>query len=228
MPRRSPSALEMRLADGDAGIFHSVVVVDMQVALGRRSPCRSANGGKAVPAYGRRSRRPSKSCDVPVPSMLTETVTEVSLVLRETLPVRLGCCSAIRLSQNVQSRSISGGGRNIQKCRRDSRAIEAGTSLGARRAICNRRRPHLHRRSTGPVCGSCETGPAGRADRYFDDHDYYRSKGRQGGDGGRWPGEPRPDRDEGQCPQGAPPRQGRGHRRFRRRDRRCLHAAGTA
>ncbi len=44
----------------------------------------------------------------------------------------------------------------------------------------------------------------------------------------RRPGQSRPDHRQGQCPQGAPPLQGRGHRRLRRIDGGCLHAVRAA
>jgi hypothetical protein len=85
-----------------------------------RSPCRSANDATAGRAYGRRSRRRSKSSTAPVPSRLTETDTEVSLVLRDTDPVRLAAVSAIWLSLRKYAGSLSGVPGNIQKrgCRK--------------------------------------------------------------------------------------------------------------
>ena len=56
----------------------------------RRGPsCRSANGGRAGRAYGRRSRPRSRSRTTPVPSRSSSTSMLVSFVLRATAPLRM-------------------------------------------------------------------------------------------------------------------------------------------
>ena len=60
------------------------------------------------------------------------------------------------------------------------------------------------------------------------DHHPHGAQGRPGRHRRRRPGQHGPDRRQGQRAQGAPPRQGRGHRRLRRRDRRRLHPVRAA
>ena len=83
MPFLSPSRLGDRLAQRDADIFHRVVRVDVQVALGV-----DVEVDHAVPRdlvqHVLEERQAGIDADLPVPSRFTETVIWVSLVMRAT------------------------------------------------------------------------------------------------------------------------------------------------
>ena len=77
-----PQRLRQRPPEGDADVLDGVVVVDVQVALGRAPSGRSARAGRAGRACGRRSRRRWRSRARPLPSRSTRTESVVSAVVR--------------------------------------------------------------------------------------------------------------------------------------------------
>lgn len=91
MPRLSPNAFAMAPADGDAGIFHRMVIIDMQVTLNLDIHVDQRMAAQLV-QHMIENPTPVEIVDLPVPSISTRTETEVSLVLRMISPLRSAIC----------------------------------------------------------------------------------------------------------------------------------------
>ena len=85
IPARSPSALANAEPEHERDVLDGVVLVDLRGRRGAATAGRTARGGRATTAGGRRSRRRSGPGACPVPSSARLSVTSVSRVCRATL-----------------------------------------------------------------------------------------------------------------------------------------------